>query len=600
MHLSVAVLLYADDAALPADTFDDLQLSTQILVQFCNDMQLFISTEKTVLVVFHPLDDSDVVYEHDCVTVDGTQLALYIYGARIKAVSEFKYLGVTLAANGDLQPHLSSRAAASDRAAGMLLAGIGRIPGYSHSLLTYLWRCLVQPVSLYGLELFDVEQNEIDEFAKAEVQAWRLLLHSGKRAPGDVISSFMPDHFEASYRARRVSFLIRLVNSPAPTWQHLALVYHLCNNSPWLQSAIQDLRSALPGLRLHIGDCPSGPFVYCYGRWSDDRVWLSVQAYRLPRDLLGRRVRLEPARTRNDFLEVAIRNHARRITSLVKNHFVSLLSVNLAHRLQTSVAVSPFSKSLMLARRSLLSAPSTVVCLEWVASTEHRLALIAFLCGDFFLGRYAGNYFAKELLPRSSARLAQASDLCADLSRICLPCWCRRSVIILEDEAHICFSCPLYSRERTDLFGELAPVTLSTVGSLSGLDQLDAILCSQTPNDWHAFGRFLARVRRKRRKARTLLAKASLELRRVSFSKQKLDWVARGGHVCRHGVSFAVCRILPCACLSEQVPAGARFAGAMRMPAVDTRLKAIVTSPFDISSFRTLGKLQHELRCRGW
>ena len=42
MHITIAVLLYADDAALPADTAEDLALSASIFEQFCNDMHLYV------------------------------------------------------------------------------------------------------------------------------------------------------------------------------------------------------------------------------------------------------------------------------------------------------------------------------------------------------------------------------------------------------------------------------------------------------------------------------------------------------------------------------------------------------------------------------
>eukprot|EP00973_Karenia_brevis_P078866 10945429-Karenia_brevis.AAC.1 len=42
-NLVIAVLLYADDAALPADNAEDLQLSTSIFEDFCNEHELFVA-----------------------------------------------------------------------------------------------------------------------------------------------------------------------------------------------------------------------------------------------------------------------------------------------------------------------------------------------------------------------------------------------------------------------------------------------------------------------------------------------------------------------------------------------------------------------------
>ena len=63
-HIIIAILLYADDAALPADTAEDLDLSVQILESFCNEMRLYISVDKTKLTVFHASNDPSVIYQH--------------------------------------------------------------------------------------------------------------------------------------------------------------------------------------------------------------------------------------------------------------------------------------------------------------------------------------------------------------------------------------------------------------------------------------------------------------------------------------------------------------------------------------------------------
>ena len=67
----LAGLLYADDAALPADSPEDLQLSAQIFEEFCNTHRLFIATPKTFVTVSHPKNDQGVIYHDDGVTVDG-------------------------------------------------------------------------------------------------------------------------------------------------------------------------------------------------------------------------------------------------------------------------------------------------------------------------------------------------------------------------------------------------------------------------------------------------------------------------------------------------------------------------------------------------
>ena len=68
----IALLLYADDAAIPAETPEDLQLAAEILEQFCNDNRLYISVPKSFVTVFHAESDDGVRYDDDGqVRIDG-------------------------------------------------------------------------------------------------------------------------------------------------------------------------------------------------------------------------------------------------------------------------------------------------------------------------------------------------------------------------------------------------------------------------------------------------------------------------------------------------------------------------------------------------
>ena len=46
--VTIAVLMYADDAALPADSVEDLILTARIVEDFCNDNRLFIAVPKVL------------------------------------------------------------------------------------------------------------------------------------------------------------------------------------------------------------------------------------------------------------------------------------------------------------------------------------------------------------------------------------------------------------------------------------------------------------------------------------------------------------------------------------------------------------------------
>ena len=92
LGFAVAVILYADDAAFPADSAEDLQIAASLFEEFCNDNHLYISVPKTFVTVFHHAADNGVTYSGEEVFVDDNKVEIYIYGHLIAATSTFKYL----------------------------------------------------------------------------------------------------------------------------------------------------------------------------------------------------------------------------------------------------------------------------------------------------------------------------------------------------------------------------------------------------------------------------------------------------------------------------------------------------------------------------
>lgn len=138
MGMMVAIILYADDAAIPADGAEDLQLAATLFEEFCNDSRLFISTPKSFVIVFHNASDQRVIYQEDGVSVDGVRVEIKVCGHVIAAAGFFKYLGVHLDSTCSQSTHADARVHAFDRAALFMLAGLSRIPAFPQSFVTYL------------------------------------------------------------------------------------------------------------------------------------------------------------------------------------------------------------------------------------------------------------------------------------------------------------------------------------------------------------------------------------------------------------------------------------------------------------------------------
>jgi len=131
---------------------------------------------------------------------------------------------------------------------------------------------------------------------------------------------------------------------------------------------------------------------------------------------------------------------------------------------------SPSSKLGVLAARLQHPVPPVHLTLGGVAIPSHRAALASFLCTDWFLCKFARNYYAKRLLPRTPAHLERLQEIGIDANYVCMCCWhfCRDPV--LEDEFHAVCTCPQYHGARQELLRALpADSTLNTSSDLFAL-----------------------------------------------------------------------------------------------------------------------------------
>jgi hypothetical protein len=592
LHITIAVLLYADDAALPADSFEDLELSATIFEEFCNDKRLYISTGKSYITVFHSDGDEQVIYQGDSIWVDGKKLTLRIYGQTIAAARTFKYLGVMLDSCCGQAAHLETRYTATLRAGSSLNAGLVQIPGAPHRLAQYLFQSLVKPVALYGVELFTIDAVVVVRFKSLQTRFWRRMLRIGGRAPQDVTAELMGiDCVTIEWRVRRVGLLLRLLNSPPDSWQHIALMWFMMNTDGWLQAALADLQIVIPSANLEIGHGPAGPFLFTTGA--------AAQPRGLRQNSCGRKSRTPMAEgLRSDEIRL-VQQFTRDVTRRLRQHLAGAEMSARRARLSEQMHTNAFGKSQVAAKTILTNDLSLSLVLAWIEVPCHATALAAFAAGDFFLGRYAGNYFAKPLLPSCARHRKQLEERNLEASRVCLHCWHYKHELHLEGEDHLIFDCSLYSLQRRDLLEEMSSGSLQVIRSATtGAAKLEVLLGSNTRQDWQSLSKFLARVRQIRRRSRTKLQDLGAQRERRSFDTQKARWRKEGKFVCRHGVFFEVGHSIQCACLGAPLEADWSF--ARLMPALDPTLKCVVTDSFDPHSFQRLGCIQAEMRRRNW
>jgi hypothetical protein len=261
--------------------------------------------------------------------------------------------------------------------------------------------------------------------------------------------------------------------------------------------------------------------------------------------------------------------------------------------------VDPFSKSVAIANTIHSDRISISVALDWIHSESHAAAVTAFFIGDLFLGRYAGNYFAKALLPSEAHHRTQVAEAGVEPSRVCLHCWHIHREAYLEDEAHVFITCPAYERQRRDLMTDTSAESVANMNAANpGIPKMQSMLDSRSRQDWQAIGRFLARVRQIRRKMKKAM-QLRCEMRLAQDIRAVMrQWRREGKYACRHGVLYDTWSPIECPCLGPESQAD--WSHAVLMPALGVDLKCIVTDTFDAHNFQRLGILQASARRRNW
>ena len=255
-----------------------------------------------------------------------------------------------------------------------------------------------------------------------------------------------------------------------------------------------------------------------------------------------------------------------------------------------------FAKISLIALHIVNPGPPFKVIFEWLQVRTHRQALAALYSGDLFLGRYAGNFFAKAFIPHTTVQLRRTIEADVEASRVCMHCWHEHRQVCLEDEKHVLFLCPRYSRERRDLHKDLHRLTYGTITSAHGaLEKMRLLLQSHCQEDWRALGRFVARLRQSCRRLRLEFQKHTNKLHKNSYTTWKAAWRAKGRTVCLHGTFFDIAPGgFQCGCLKPDQTN--RWQSACYMPSIDPNLRSIVTVPFHAPTWQSLRVLQNTLR----
>ena len=132
--------------------------------------------------------------------------------------------------------------------------------------------------------------------------------------------------------------------------------------------------------------------------------------------------------------------------------------------------------------------------MDSVPLPQHRAAIVFFLSADWFFGKFAHNYVARNLLPKTQKHMSLVQDTGIMYETLCLPCWQHRRCIALDDEFHLVCVCLEFQRARTELLNSASATT-----HLDTRHDVLQLLSGESGSDLQAFAQFLARPRQTRR-----------------------------------------------------------------------------------------------------
>ena len=181
------------------------------------------------------------------------------------------------------------------------------------------------------------------------------------------------------FKVRRAALLLKLLNAPVGSWQHVALVARM--RSDWYAAALQDVRLVFPTLLVELGDCPHGLVTHTTGWWNKEGEWISAHPYRFPRDMLGRRGRLQGTPQQQEELSKRVWFHIRGVCRALRQRLHGEQDSLIVNRVVNRYAVDACAKTDLIRRFIACPRAPLHVALNWVELPRHRQTNTQFSLG---------------------------------------------------------------------------------------------------------------------------------------------------------------------------------------------------------------------------
>ncbi len=176
--LMVALLLYADDLAILAESEQDLQDMLNVLHEWTQEFDMSVNIDKTKVVHFR---------KGPCIPC--TEAVYTLGDVMVQMVDRYRYLGLVLTQFMDLNLTVRYVAQVAQRALGVLAAKSKSQGGLPFRVFTKLCDSLVQPILNYGAAIWG--HKSFSAIQAVQNRALRYYLGVGRRTPNVAVQGDM-------------------------------------------------------------------------------------------------------------------------------------------------------------------------------------------------------------------------------------------------------------------------------------------------------------------------------------------------------------------------------------------------------------------------
>ena len=209
-HITIEVVMYADDIMLLSNIKSDLNKLLKIVEEYGYNYGMKFNPEKTMFMVF----GDKILMNLANNTLDGNQANLMLEGKLITRVPNMRYLGVQISETGKVEKHLNNRKQKTHSAIAKIISSGLFNDSMSPSTKAQIFKTFIRPVFHYGLDCNFLNLTQTKEVCTLEGNIIKRALYVPTRChTTDLVSALRITSCADYMKYTKQSLLIRLANN---------------------------------------------------------------------------------------------------------------------------------------------------------------------------------------------------------------------------------------------------------------------------------------------------------------------------------------------------------------------------------------------------